>query len=100
LGLSFKASQPVTLGLSGFGGVSIYLQPMVGWKKTLTPRHKSLHRRFIEVWEIGPGAQESVHRPEHLFIQPEVVGVAFGSLLNPSTLQTMWARQSAYPQPA
>jgi len=42
-------------------------------------RRGSLHRRFIEVWEIGPGAQESVRRPEHLFIQPEVVGVAFGS---------------------
>jgi len=37
LGLSFKAPQPVTLGLSGFGGVSIRYQPMVGWKKTLTP---------------------------------------------------------------
>ena len=34
---------------------------------------------FFEVWENGPGAIKSVHRPEHLFIQPEVVGVAFGS---------------------
>ena len=34
------------------------------------------------------GDQESLRRPEHLFIQPEVLGVAFGSLLNPSTLQT------------
>src|SRR5271157_85422 len=40
---------------------------------------ESLHRRFIEVWEIGPGAQDSLHRPEHLFIQPVVLGVAFGS---------------------
>jgi hypothetical protein len=99
LGLSFKASQPVTLGLSGFGGASICLQPIVGWKKTLTPRHESPDRRFIEVWEIGPGAQKSVRRPEHLFIQPVVLDVAFGSLLNPSTLQTMWARHSAYPSP-
>jgi len=37
--------------------------------------------------------------PEHLFIQPVVVGVAFGSLLNPSTLQTTWARHPAYPSP-
>ena len=57
-------------------------------------------RRFFEVWEIGLGAQESVRRPEHLFIQTEVVSVAFGSLLNPSTFQTMWASRSAYPQPA
>ena len=61
---------------------------------------ESLHRRFFEVWEIGLGARESVRRPEHLFIQTEVVGVAFGSLLNPSTFQTMWASRSAYPQPA
>jgi len=90
----------VTLGLSGFGGASIRYQPMVDWKKTGTPRHKSLHRRFFEVWEIGPGANQPAHRPERLFIQPEVVGVAFGSLLNQSTLQTMWASRSAYPSPA
>ena len=37
LGRPFKAPQPVTLGLSGFGGASIRFQPMVGWKKTMTP---------------------------------------------------------------
>jgi hypothetical protein len=54
---------------------------------------------FFEVWEIGPGANKPVHRPEHLFIQPEILGVAFGSLLSPTTLQTLWARHSAYPSP-
>ena len=34
------------------------------------------------------GDQESLRRPEHLFVQPEVLGVAFGSLLNPIALQT------------
>jgi len=43
------------------------------------------------------GAQESVRRPEHLFVQPELPGVAFRFLLNPITLQTMWTRHSAYP---
>ena len=46
------------------------------------------------------GDQESLPRPEHLFIQPEILGVAFGSLLTPTTLETMWARHSAYPHPA
>ena len=32
------------------------------------------------------GDQESLRRPEHLFIQPEILGVAFGSLRSPSTL--------------
>jgi len=89
VGQTVQGTPTGDFGLTAFGGAAICLQPIVGWKKTLTPRHESLHRRFIEVWEIGPGDQESVRRPEHLFIQPEVVGVAFGSLLNPSTLQTM-----------
>jgi hypothetical protein len=38
-------------------------------------------------------------RPEHLFIQIGIVGVAFGSLLSPSAFQTMWASRSAYPSP-
>ncbi len=37
LGRPFKAPQPVTLGLSGFGVELVCLQPIVGWKKTLTP---------------------------------------------------------------
>ena len=40
LGRPFKAPQPVTLGLTGFGGESIRCQPMVGWKKTGTPCHE------------------------------------------------------------
>ena len=99
LGRPFKASQPVTLGLSGFGGESIRYQPTVGWKKTRTPCDVRSSIAVFEVWEIGPGANQPAHRPEHLFIQPEVVGVAFGSLLNQSTLQTMWARHPAYPRP-
>ena len=43
------------------------------------------------------GDQESLRRPEHLFIQPEVVGVAFGSLLNSVRPSDQWARHSAYP---
>jgi len=54
LGRPFKAPQPVTLGLSGFGGGPTCLQPIVGWKKTMTPGDVNLHRRFIEVWEVSP----------------------------------------------
>jgi hypothetical protein len=43
-----------------------------------------MHRRFIEVWEVPPGRKS----PEHLFIQPVVLGVAFGSLLRPFAVQT------------
>jgi len=39
LGSPFKASQLVKLGLSGNGGESIRYQPIIGWKKTGTPRH-------------------------------------------------------------
>jgi hypothetical protein len=34
------------------------------------------------------GDQESLRRPEHLFIQPVVLDVGFGSLLRPFALQT------------
>jgi hypothetical protein len=37
LGLSFEASQPMTLGLSGFGGAQVHLRPLLGLRKTLTP---------------------------------------------------------------
>ena len=37
LGRPFKAPQPVTLGLTGFGGASVRLPPILGWKKTMTP---------------------------------------------------------------
>jgi len=37
LGTPFEAPQPVTIGLTGFGGESIRYQPMVDWKKTGTP---------------------------------------------------------------
>ena len=42
----------------------------------------------FEVWEIAPGAQELPRRPDYLFIQPDVLGVAFGSYLKPFALQT------------
>ncbi len=88
LGLLFKAPQPVKLGLPGFGGASICPQPIVGWR-TMTPGDVraciavlSRSGRFLR------GDQESLCRLEHLFIQPVVLGVAFGSLLRPIALQT------------
>jgi len=55
LGLSFKAPQPVKLGLSGFGGASVLLHPMLGWLEDHdTWRPESLHRRFFEVRERSP----------------------------------------------
>ena len=55
LGSPFKASQPMTLGLSGFGGVSICFQPVIGWSEDQDAwRRESLHRRFIEVREVPP----------------------------------------------
>ncbi len=58
----------------------------MGWKKTMTPGDArtyftvpSRSGRFLQ------GAQESVSRPEHLFIQPELPGGAFGFLLKPTT---------------
>ena len=71
-----------------------------GLEKTGTPVISEPRLPSFGVWEIGPGAQRSVRRTEHLFIQIEVAGVAFGSMLNRSTRQTMWARHAAYPQPA
>jgi len=46
---------------------------------------------FSRSGSILQGAQDSLCRLEHLFIQPEIVGAAFGSLESPTTLQTMWA---------
>jgi hypothetical protein len=37
LGSPFKAPKPLTLDLSGFGGASITLQPLLGWRETMTP---------------------------------------------------------------
>ncbi len=96
VGLIVQGTQPVKLGPSGFGGKSIRYQPMVGRKKTGTPSDVRASVAVFEVQEIGSGAQESVRRPKHLFIRTEVAGIAYGSLLNPFTLQTMWARRSAY----
>jgi len=95
LGLSFKSPQLVKLDLSGFGGTLVSLQPPLGWRKTPIPGN-------AKAWITGvsrsggflQGAQESLRRPEHLFIQTEIVGDAFGSLLNPSARQIMWARHS------
>ena len=54
LGFSFDASQPMTLGLSGFGGESIRYQPMVGWKKIGTPFDVKAFKPIFEVWEVPP----------------------------------------------
>ena len=96
VGQTVQGTSTGDFGLTGFGGASICLQPIVGWKKTLTPGHESLHRRFSRSGRLA----QAQNRPEHLFIQTEVVGVAFGSLLSSTTFQTMWARHSAYPSPA
>jgi hypothetical protein len=37
LGSLYQTSQPMTLGPLGFGGAPARFQPMVGWKKTVTP---------------------------------------------------------------
>jgi hypothetical protein len=90
----------MTLGLAGFGGASICLQPISGWNRTVTSRDlRACIACFSRSGSVLRGAQESLCRPEHLFIQIGIVGVAIGSMLNPSTLQTMWAGRSAYPQP-
>jgi hypothetical protein len=47
-------------------------------------RRESQHRRSFEVWEVPPERK----RPEHLFIQPVVLGVASGSLPRPFAVQT------------
>jgi len=107
LGRPFKASQPVTLGLSGFGGESIRYQPMVGWSKIMTPCNV---RAWISVlrglgdWSrrsrICPSPGASLHpdrssrRCVRLFAESDQpsdhVGVAFGipftSLTIPSVL--------------
>ncbi len=51
-------------------------------------RRESQHRRLIEVREVPPRRK----RLEHLFIQPVVFGVAFGSLLRPFAVQTSGRR--------
>ena len=43
---------------------------------------------FFKVWEISPGENKTPNRQEGLFIQPKVLGVKFGSSLDPTTLQT------------
>jgi hypothetical protein len=40
---------------------------------------ENLHIRSFEVRECGPCAVKLIERPEHLFIQPEVAGLSFGS---------------------
>ena len=107
LGLLFKAPQPVTLGLTGFGGESIRYQPMVGWKKTGTPGHVRASiavLRGLGDWSrrsrICPSPGTSLHpdrssrRSVRLFaesVQPsDHVGETFGipstSLTIPSVL--------------
>src|SRR5437764_474353 len=70
------------LGYPGFGGTSVFLQPGKAEEVRDASRHESLGCRFRGL------AGSSEASPEHLFIQPEILGVAFGSLLTPTTLQT------------
>jgi hypothetical protein len=80
----------MTFGLSGFGGAFDWFQPIVGWWLSSAPED-------VRAWVAGSsrsgrllvGTRGLLPRPEHLFIQPEVLGVALGSLLNPCTLETM-----------
>jgi hypothetical protein len=37
LGSLLRVSQPVTLGLLGVGGASIDFQPIISWRKIMTP---------------------------------------------------------------
>jgi hypothetical protein len=101
LGSPFKAPKPLTLGPSGFGGASITLQPLLGWRETMTPKDVraciavlSWSGRFLR------GDRERYRRPEHFFIQPVVPGVAFGSYLKAVPPSDQWTRKSAYPVPA
>ena len=64
-------------------------------------RNESHDHRVSRFGSLLAGTQESAHqRLEHLFIRPEVPGVEFGPSRNPSALQTMWAKHSAYARPA
>jgi hypothetical protein len=54
---------------------------------------------FSRSGSVLQSARDSLRRPEHLFIQTEITDVAFGSLLSPTTLETVWARHPAYPLP-
>ena len=57
LGDPFKTPQPVTVGLSGFGGASVCLPPIMGWKKTMTPGDvRTCFTVSYEVWEVPPEA--------------------------------------------
>jgi hypothetical protein len=100
LGLSFEASQPLTLGLSGFGGASVHIQPILRWKKTMAPEDvRTWVTGFSRSGSFRQGARDLPRRPERLFVQPEKASAVIGSLLNPSTHQNLWARHSAYTLP-
>jgi hypothetical protein len=83
-----RQPKPLTFGLSGFGGASVFLQPGKAWWKSVTPGDMRPCIAIFEAWEIAPGAQELPCRPDYLFIQPVVLGVAFGCYLKPFALQT------------
>jgi len=93
--------QLMTLGLAGFGGASAFLQPHLAGRKTMTPgevtaciRRLSWSGRFLQ------GDEESLRRPEHLFVQPVVLGVASGSYQKPLPHQTRGrAIRHTLPQP-
>jgi len=90
----------MTFGLSGFGGAWILLQPLARWRRTMTPEDMAVSaRRFSRSGSFLQGAQELALPPGASLLQPEIIGVAFGSLEGPTTLQTVWTRRSAYQSP-
>jgi len=79
LGSPLKAAQRMTLGLLGVGGASVPSSLVAPEKDDDTLRCGSLARRPSRSGRFLRGAQECVLRPEHLVIQIEVLGAAFGS---------------------
>jgi hypothetical protein len=98
LGSPFQASQPMTLGLSGFGGESIRYQPMVGWKKTGTPCD-------VRAWStvLSRSGRLVQAQGDHFIARsissssPKYPALpsAFAKTVHPSD---QWTRHSAYPR--
>jgi hypothetical protein len=73
LGLSFKASQPMMLGLPGFDGASVIFLAGQGWEDVRNAqRPESLDCRVSRSGRLLRGVQQTLPRPEHLLIQPVV----------------------------
>jgi hypothetical protein len=66
VGLAVPGSQPVTLGLLGFGGASIRPSPLGLEEDPDALKCESLPDSFFEVREIASCARKSVQRPKHL----------------------------------